>query len=252
MKVKLSLLAAILLAVTTLTACEGIPASPTPRAVNGVTILDNPVYMNDSNLDILRYWWTATHNPAIAAVTSPDSEVVSTPSDSLLDTTSSLSVPDNVAMAQAAWFKGEPGNTQNVLCAAGVLWTGAQVVFTVASPPVGLAGTFVAWLFNVGSAGFSLADCWNTFQWSEPDFGNRWFLDCENAYLADNDWNMLNPAWEHSDVIKFQKCMVFGWAAYRAIAKGIGERGENDIVSLRGNYVCHVTIFPVGLECHWE
>jgi hypothetical protein len=241
----MTLLAVVLLAVTTLTACEGIPASPTPREnVNGVTIVDNPPYMNDNNLGILRYWWTYTHNPAIAAVATPDG---------LLDTTSSSSVPDNVAMAQAAWFQGEPGTRQNVTCALGVLFTGAAAVFAVANPPADLAGVAAAWFITGGPAVLSVSDCWDTFQWSVKDDAQpRWLADCTAAYLADDSWNMLNPAWEHSDMIKFQKCLVFGWAASRAIAAGIGERGNNDIVTLRGNYVCNVIIFPPGLECHWE
>jgi hypothetical protein len=231
----------VLLAVTTLTACEGIPASPTPRAVNGVTILDNPVYMNDNNLAILRFYWGATHNPAIAAQ-----------ADSLLDTTANASMPDNVIMARAAWFQGEPSNLQNVECIAGELVTGGLVVASAADPPATLVGVFAAWIGGISGTLTTLQDCWDTFQWSEPDFGQRWLLDCEGAYLADNDYNMLNPAWQPSDMIKFQKCVVFGWAASRAIANGAREIGQNDLVTLRGNYVCNITVFPIGTECHWE
>lgn len=252
MKVKLSLLAAVLLVITTLTACEGIPASPTPRAVNGITILDNPVYMNDNNLAILKFYWGATHNPAIAAAASPDAENISTDSTNLLDTTASASMPDNVIMARAAWFQGEPSNLEHVECAAGILVTGGLAIFAVADPPATLAGVIAAWI-GTGSGIFStLEQCWDTFQWSAPDFRNRWMLQCEGAYLAADDYNMLVPTFAVSDTIKFQKCLVYGWAAYRAIANGIGERGENDIVSLRGNYVCRVVVFPTGVECHWE
>ena len=247
MKVRLAMLGVIALAVTCLTACQ-IPASPTPRVVNNLTILDNPEYMNNDTLNTLNAWWHDTHNPAIAA--AADSTIVSTEVAA-----TSASEPPSVTFARALWFQGEPGTAQNVQCALGILFTGGAAVFTAAAPPVGLAGTIVAWFLNGGSGALSLADCWNTFQSSvEPDGHLRWLDDCRDAYLTADDWNMLNPAWEQSSAVKFQQCVVIGWAAMRAAGAGYPLGGTDDngnaTAIVNGTYHCEVT-FPVPINCHW-